>query len=173
VNFNIERIFDLVLFQYSVDHGDSWVYYNIPGMYSNDGMSHQWTKASFSTTAFAGHDQVVFRFVFTSDGSITADGYSIDDFTIKALTVGFSDLIPTNGFSVHPNPSNGLIHLAFDGFDPDMIEVFDGSGKLVHSFGTPGSTNPVIDLREAPSGTYYIRSRYLDAAVTRKLLLVH
>ena len=173
VNYDMERIFDFVLFQYTLDHGDTWQYMNIPGMYSNDGMSGQWTKASLSTTAFAGYNQVVFRFIFSSDGSITGDGYSIDDFNIKALTVGVEDAASLSAFTAFPNPTNGHLNLELPSHKNYSVQVINSFGSVVNEFEVFNSSIYNLDLSGYRQGSYYLRVTSGDAIITKKILLTN
>jgi Secretion system C-terminal sorting domain len=172
VNYNMERIFDLVLFQYTLNHGDSWNYLNIPGMYNNDGMSAQWTKASITTNIFAGYSQVVFRFIFISDGSITLDGYSIDDFRVKGQTVGLTDDITSTPIAVFPNPSTGLFQVSVSQpVNNGTLQVVDSKGMIIASEILESKNSFEIDLRRKEKGVYFILIRAGDIVETRRVVI--
>jgi hypothetical protein len=99
--FDIEAGWDKGLVQISTDGGASWqrVAVNYPGTVNqtNDacglgtggfftGTSTTWNQYSASLAAWADQD-VVLRFIFSSDGYVTGDGWWIDDISITDVAV--------------------------------------------------------------------------------------
>ena len=72
-----------------------------PGFSGISGTGAGWTPVSFDLGAFANQD-VIIAFRFASDGSITADGWYIDDITV---TAGGSSTTPPGGGTTPPPPS--------------------------------------------------------------------
>ncbi|HTL82492.1 MAG TPA: T9SS type A sorting domain-containing protein [Bacteroidia bacterium] len=99
-NRNCEGYWDGTRVEYTLDGGVTWnvlgtvgdplatnwytntalASSNLPGW---DGNSNGWLKSEYKLSAFNNNaNPVQFRFVFTSDASVTYDGFSIDDFQI-------------------------------------------------------------------------------------------
>ncbi len=87
-----------------------------------------WIKSSHNLDFLSGHTNVQFRFIFTSDGSVTGDGHSIDDFCIRTPfphDIGVSAII-------RPGPLEG----AGQSLAPQVIIKNYGSN--------PETTSPVV-----------------------------
>ncbi len=98
-NYFTEATWDGVRLETSVDQGLNWQvlgtvadplatnWYTDFSINSSllpawDGTSAGWINSTYKMNSFAGISDVRLRFVFTSDGSIVRDGYSIDNFSI-------------------------------------------------------------------------------------------
>ena len=98
-NRNSESFYDGARMEYSNNNGITWLllgavadpnaanWYNATTINSSnlpawDGSSNGWIKSIYNVNFLSGTPSVMFRFVFTSDGSIELDGFSIDDFCI-------------------------------------------------------------------------------------------
>lgn len=102
INYFTEGGWDGTSIQYSTDGGLSWSPFSFYGdlnganWYTNsninalgwagwDGNSLGWKKVTYKAFQLAGYNTVKFKFVFKSDGVITRDGVSIDDFKIDSI----------------------------------------------------------------------------------------
>jgi hypothetical protein len=71
-----------------------------------------------------------------------------------------------NGWSIYPNPSSGVFHLASNKTDPfTNLEVFDITGNRVY-YGEQASD---IDLSGLPDGVYMIRGNKGGQAFSRRI----
>jgi len=98
ISFNLayytESCCDEGWFEYSVDGGATWTKvtnfisngYNDLGNSWWDGSSSGWNLVEPVISGLAGNSQVVFRFVFSSDGSVQDDGFGMDDFSVVIPT---------------------------------------------------------------------------------------
>lgn len=73
------------------------------------------------------------------------------------LATGEVDLAPKS--VVYPNPSSGEFRFS-DSKDIKTVHVFDGTGKKITSLNF--ETNKIIDLKNKPSGTYYLEIKLKD-----------
>lgn len=95
-----ETGFDGTRLEYTINGGTTWTtlgamndpngvnWYTSASISSSskpawEGASNGWQKSEYKCTILNSQPNVQFRFVFTSDGSVTYDGFSIDDFSIK------------------------------------------------------------------------------------------
>ena len=71
---------------------------------------------------------------------------------------------------IAPNPSDGLVHIAYEGKHIDQLQVYDASGQLVKSMYDVHSRQP-IDMTSESDGLYYFlimdksNKRYYSAKV--------
>lgn len=89
INYNTENCCDEAVLEYSIDGGTTWVVLDNAGNTVNwqsggwHGNSNGWIQAKcLQPTALDNQADVIFRFHFNSDGSITANGFALDDFCI-------------------------------------------------------------------------------------------
>ncbi len=94
INYNTESCCDEVYVEYSTDTGATWQMLGASGdsAWYNDadgfvGSSSGWVLAYHDLSFLAGQPHVQFRFVMSSDGSVTYDGVYIDDFRIYQTTL--------------------------------------------------------------------------------------
>lgn len=88
-----ESCCDEAWFEYTIDAGETWFKVGSEGTGLNwyndafnqwwDGNSDGWKYAYHELTDLAGESAVQFRFVFSSDGSVTDPGIAIDNFVIQ------------------------------------------------------------------------------------------
>lgn len=102
INYNTETSWDGTKMEYSTDGGLTWSplgYFGDPNginWYTNssinalswagwDGNSLGWKNVKYKAFQCAGYNNVIFKFVFESDGVINRDGVSIDDFKVEDI----------------------------------------------------------------------------------------
>ena len=108
INHNTESCCDEVYVEYSTDTGATWHMLGANGdsAWYNDadgfvGSSNGWTLAYHDLAFLAGQPHVQFRFVMSSDASVTYDGVYIDDFRIYQTTLpDLAVVYPENGGTV-------------------------------------------------------------------------
>ena len=108
INYNTESCCDEVYVEYSTDGGATWQMLgsNADSAWYNDGdgfvgSSNGWVLAYHDLSFLGGEPQVKFRFVFSSDGSVTYDGVYIDDFRIyQTVLPDLAVVYPENGGTV-------------------------------------------------------------------------
>jgi len=158
MNYNTEGSWDGVRIEYTTD-GISWDilgiandplgvnWYNYANLNSSSlpgwaGNSTGWVEAqydlSFLNYVIGG---VQFRFIFTSDGSVNIDGFSIDNF---AIMVPAPQDVAVNGI-VTPADGCGL------GNETVSIEIYNAgldtiNGNLTASYFVYGVTSPVTEV---------------------------
>ena len=88
-------------------------------------------------------------------------------------TTGISDENKmTQTISIYPNPSKGIFSISLEGVKGDIqIKVFDLRGKEYSNFELNGSTSKQIDLRNLPSGVYFINFSWKDFSQIRKIVI--
>ena len=75
------------------------------------------------------------------------------------------------GISIYPNPNRGLftIEVSSEG-DYSKIEITDASGRVVYNPNEMSVINP-IDIREVPSGVYFLNLSGEKKVITHKIII--
>lgn len=116
-------------------NGSTW--YNAIPPYS--GSNTTWTKRTVDITPYIGTAFNV-RFLITSDGSVEADGWYVDDVAIEVYqNTGVSGDQPTTSIAqtmllpINPNPSAGPVRISYKLASPNTVtlNIYDASGRLV------------------------------------------
>lgn len=107
--YETESCCDETWVEISVDAGITWTkiqgngtesnWYNDSGNQWWDGTNGGWNQSSINFNNIAGLSGVQFRFVFSSDGSVTRDGIGIDNFGLAALTCGVPTGLTATGLN--------------------------------------------------------------------------
>jgi len=93
-------------------------------------------------------------------------GTIIKELHIKQdVAVGINEINSANNLHIYPNPSSGLVTISSN--QPIAnIDVFDVTGKLVHSQQNNGKqTNTVLDLSVLSNGIYFINAQTENGGV--------
>lgn len=95
--YNTESCCDEGYLEVTFDGGTTWTKVGTSGTGSNwyndggnqwwDGTNGGWLYASHTVAGSAGQASAQFRFVFASDGSVTREGFAIDNFTVAAEVI--------------------------------------------------------------------------------------
>ena len=198
-NRNTESGWDGTRLEYSINGGASWAVlgiYNDPGAVNwytkpsiNSSLLPAWDGISMNVSGIPGWQQsiylslpstlygqfVQFRFVFTSDGSITRDGVSIDDFRLWVPPVDVPSVETLSGhFTVYPNPSDGVFYLYREAWmkNNSSIVVSDILGKEVWKGSLNKSSDLFpIDLSSKPNGIYLLSITSDDITGYQKIVL--
>ena len=95
----------------------------------------------------------------------------IDDECTELQIVEVEELLQdVTPLIIAPNPSDGLVHIAYEGKHIDQLQVYDASGQLVKSMYDVHSRQP-IDMTSESDGLYYFlimdksNERYYSAKV--------
>ncbi len=189
--FDLELNWDIAYVEYSTNFGATWSvlgtmgagWYNsnrtplTTGTDCNNCVGAQWTGTnttfntySYGLTALNAETNIIFRIVFISDGSVNQLGAKVDDFVINGVLS--SESFEANQIAVFPNPSNGIFNIAFGNLDPNKIEVYDISGKLIlQKNKLQVSDNQAnIDLSNASNGVYFVKISTENNTITKRII---
>jgi len=105
-----------------------------------------------------------------------SNGCSITEFITIEFTTATSSINEHEGFSVFPNPTNGLTKIALDFYQPTNIEIriINTNGQLLMAFSEYSSTNKTlyIDLSGFSSGMYYVNLVLNEKSYFEKVVLL-
>jgi len=189
--FDIEENWDVLYVEYSTDFGENWSVLgtaNDPNWYNSDRNPEtsndcdicpgaQWTgintnllEYSYMLNAFTNESNIIFRFVFHSDYTITREGAIIDDFVIDG-TLSNQDFA-TNTIVVYPNPSKGLFTLSYGNFKPQQIEIYDVTGKNILSVDNSKLTEnqTELNLSHVSNGIYFIKISNENGQTVKRII---
>lgn len=79
----------------------------------------------------------------------------------------------SNSISVFPNPTTGLLNIAFDNADMGSynVEIYDALGRLVSSENVNVSGNHSMDISAYPEGLYIVRISTPAFVANKKIML--
>ncbi len=132
----------------------------LPGQPLYDGSS-AWVKEEIDLTPFAG-TAFQLRFVLTSDGSVTEDGFYFDDMKIVMLNVetALPETSAGAGCVLFPNPAAQSVTLVNDtSFETgEVITVTDIHGKIVLTQAVFNEAKSItLPLNKLAGGVYFVR----------------
>jgi hypothetical protein len=143
-----------------------------------------WTQASLSMAGYYGQT-VRIRFRFTSDGSVNAEGWYIDDFQVPVI-IGANENKSENRIatlSVSPNPFRSRTEIKLNlgkvnSAERVALTIYDVSGRLIRSFALcPMPSAIAWDATDErgqtlPAGLYFIQLEMSGEKTTEKVLLL-
>ena len=97
----------------------------------------------------------MYRVEVNLDGCITSSEYNF-------VLTGTEDS-DTPAFSVYPNPTRNIVHVAFkNGVPADQVIVINANGQVVSpkALGSAPDGTYAIDVADLPSGVYQVVIRY-------------
>lgn len=189
--FDLENNWDIVYVEYSTNLGSTWNvlgtmgtgWYNsnrtplTSGTDCNNCVGAQWTGTdtafntySYGLASIGSQTNVIFRIAFITDEAVNQLGVKIDDFVINGVLSAAS--FEANQVAIYPNPSNGIFNIGFGNLNPNKIEVYDISGKLILQKNTlelvDKETN--IDLSNTSNGVYFVKISTENNTITKRII---
>lgn len=151
---------------------------------SYSGSQPEWEEVTIDITDYVGTESFQVRFVLESDGTVTADGWHVDDVHVFAdgLETGVDDPVARASVRSAPNPflSRAAISYAVPARGSVDIDIYDVSGRLVRKVMDgvehgPGEYEAEWDGRvrgglDAAAGVYFVRLSFGGGSVTAKML---
>jgi hypothetical protein len=186
--YDLEENWDVLYLQYSLDNGIHWFrlggldanWYNsdrtpeTTGNDCNNCIGGQWTGTNINLTEytqslyiFSGIQNVIFRFVFHSDGNVTGAGVVVDDFLISGTNLATTNF-ELDKLAIYPNPSNGIFNISAGNISIDSVDLFDMTGKKI-DFKT-NKEKTVIDLSTVSDGVYFVKITSNNQSTTKKII---
>lgn len=176
--FDIEENWDVLYVEYSTDFGQNWAVLGTaddPNWYNSNRTPEtandcdicpgaQWTgtntnllEYSYPLNAFTNESNIIFRFVFHSDYTVTNEGAVIDDFVIDG-TLSTPDFENTS-VAVYPNPTKGIFTVSYGNNSPQQIDVYDVTGKNILSVSNADlyENQTELNLSNASNGVYFVK----------------
>jgi PKD repeat protein len=139
-----------------------------------------WRQETVNISSLVSQQNVLFKFVFTSDVSGNKNNIYIDDINIAQNTVGVAELNNQilNSINIIPNPSNGqntLLSIISAEASQLKISIVDVLGKQINtSLQTLQVGENSIRLFEnsiPSSGIYFVKMNIGNQQITRKIII--
>jgi hypothetical protein len=194
--WDIEDNWDYGQFQISTDQGNNWI--SMEGLYTNigtgsfqpngeplyDGTQLSWVNESVDLSDYIG-EEITFRFLLRSDGSVTEDGWYFDD-----LKLIHYELVPVNVNDIagiidnytleqnYPNPFNPSTKIVFQIPEPGNVslKIYDMLGNevvsLLNEEKQPGKYEIEFNASHLSSGIYFYTLRSGTFINTKKMILI-
>jgi len=161
-----------------IDNGGAINWYNnVNNQYwngNNVSGLNTWDTVSNVLSGTAGQSSVKVRIAFSSDGSVTQEGFGVDSVSIDIAT----SIAKTNSkeleFSIYPNPNQGEFTLIAPTTNELInVEIVDTKGQLVyHEVMTAASTRiNKIDVSTLAKGVYLVKISNGTTSKIEKLIL--
>ncbi len=146
--------------------------------------AHDWVEALFDLSSHEGNARV--RFVFASDGAVTAEGWYVDDAQLILAFSGLDETPPIQSLQLTPassNPANGAcaLRLELPRAARADVEIFDATGRRVRTLlhgAVPAGVHPLVwDGRDeagrpAGAGIYWAHARAGDLERAARVVIV-
>ena len=189
LTFETESCCDEGWLDVSTDGGATWTKsIDLGGAFNwyNDFVSQWWDGANVSGSGIwdstsnvlagvAGFPSVKFRFAFSSDGSITREGFGVDNVSLD-MPVSIAEAIDQAEvtFLMYPNPTKGEFTLVAPATKESInIQILDTKGQLVYHEVMSVASNRIntIDMSEVAKGIYFVKISSGMASKIEKLII--
>ncbi len=183
--FALEKNYDEVVIQGSTNGGSSWFpicgkYETAPASFGGttpmyDGLQELFVKEEINLNGYLGQNLLV-RFILTTDGGYNLDGFYIDDFLVRKIntvTAGVDQITIEDNVAIFPNPSNGQITLKNTGETMYTVKLFNGLGQEVIKADKLEANEPgkTLQLHHLQAGIYFIELSTNEGRIVKKLSL--
>ena len=183
--WDIEKNYDFLVVQ--ISDSNSGVWHNLCGIYTRNGTSYQlfrepiydgtqtqWVEENMivPTSIFAFHpNKVRIRFRFQSDGSVTADGFHLDDVEIRKISLQTTEQqqpiqpLPL----IFPNTFHDALH--YQNIPSNSIlQLYNAQGQLIKTLHFENSKG-YFSTSDLPEGLYFYTLIFKNQTVkTGKLI---
>jgi len=180
--FSTEKNYDFVNIYISTNNGSTWnplcsKYQTPPSSFGGttpvyDGKQIDWVKEEIDLTPYVGNN-ILIKFVLTSDIYGTDDGFYFDDFLVRKIInpTSTNDLTTIiYDVSIYPNPSSNDVNI-LSNEKINTIYIYDISGKLVDEIKNVDS-NSFQYIKQLNSGIYFIRLELKNQIIINKKLVI-
>jgi len=127
-----------------------------------------WRRQRLDLSKYKGKSSVNIRFRAISGNGFRSD-IALDQIRLSDQPVGLEDIQPTeSGFSIYPNPSEGLVQIELSEIPVQDLLIYDVNGRIVKRL-KPASQNFNLNLSELKKGIYFISLE--DSSIKEKLII--
>lgn len=143
----------------------TWTNAVIPAIVGSQG--NQWLQQTINLSAYAG--QVInVRFTVTTGVSWSSD-IAIDDVSfVDQVTTGIENISTAEGFTVYPNPSEGVFNIQFNELPKNIVQLIDMNGRVVEELRIQSNSSQ-LDLSNYPKGVYFLSIQ--NTSIREKLIV--
>lgn len=181
--FEIEKNSDKAQILISTNNGSSYTplcakYETSPASFGGtapvyDGFQDGWVKEDIDVSSYIGQN-IILRFIFTSNFSVNKDGFYFDDLLIRTLPSNSVGIKQTTIFDdnivLSPNPSNGQFNL----YNPDLkkldVTVVNTLGQIVFKT-TTANQQSIVNIEQFNNGIYFVKLKLDNQELIKKVVL--
>lgn len=193
--FDTELNFDGGIVEFTLDSGATWytlgkywstdsLWYNTQYVQSLDGFKPGWTGQSddwiYAEQEFNAFDDghIQFRFRFSSNATISGEGWAIDDVCLEPITgscqtISLDEMTQSSSLiSLYPIPSKDMLHLLTPFDETLAVSIFDVKAGMVKSWTQKFEKGKEISIRidDLPPGIYWISIQHPDNPIMKKFI---
>lgn len=183
--FALEKNYDKVTIQGSTNGGSTWFpicakYETAPASFGGttpmyDGLQEAFIKEEIDLNPYLGQ-QLLVKFVLTSDGGYNLDGFYFDDFLVRkilSVTSDVNQISIEDQVTVYPNPSVGLITLKNTGGIAYTVKLYNELGQEVIKAEKleANESGKTLNLQHLESGMYFMELATPEGRTLKKLAL--
>lgn len=183
VKFQLEKNYDKVQILGSINNGSSWSpicgkYETSPASFGGttpmyDGLQNLFIKEEINLSDYVGQNLLV-KFVLTSDGGSTEDGFYFDEFLVRkinSITSSIQEISVDNSLILFPNPSNGTFILKNNGTENYEIRVLNELGQyVITSVQLPPLVQDYrLNMEALPDGLYFVEFILGSSKIVKKV----
>lgn len=180
--FSTEKNYDFVNIYISTNNGSTWTalcskYQTPPTSFGGttpvyDGKQVDWVKEEIDLTPYVGNN-VLFKFVLTSDLYSTEDGFYFDDFLVRKIvnTTDVNDLSRQNNeIIIYPNPASKEINI-MSSVEIAGVYIYDISGKLLTQ--NQQLNKKIFQMNvQFSEGVYFVKIELKDGSIVIKKVII-
>ncbi|MCX7835799.1 MAG: M14 family zinc carboxypeptidase [bacterium] len=176
---NMETYFDYWVVVYTINNGPNIVADTLTGIVPN------WKTFYFDIPIQVPSPTIRVGIVVSTDGSVTRDGFTLDDFSVTAMytytteTRESDELLP-HEFSIQcfPNPFNNTAKVLFTlpVYGELNIQLYDPLGRVVRNFNSgyqnAGTYGYHLNSDDLSSGVYFLRAQHNEKIKVQKIAIL-
>ena len=139
--------------------------------------SGQFATNTVAISAVASSTNVMFKWVFVAGTATTGNNMYIDDINVINSTTGIQTIEEQVGLTVYPNPSAGVVNLAFNLTEKQnvAVNVVDMLGRTVETIPAQqyasGETVLTIGNKTYQAGVYFINININGQQISKKIII--
>lgn len=119
------------------------------------------------------HNQIHYHTIWrdhSHDYGVDLSGDAIDVISSDSTSTGIIEVLPNNGLSVYPNPTNGQITFSFakEVSNAHVYAISAGSGQIINIANYFTGTSMQFDASRLPAGMYILRVEDGKTAINGK-----
>lgn len=147
---------------------------------SNNDDQAEWVLREFIVSDYLTPTNQMKLIIETSDNVTSTEGHivdaAIDVFSVKEGSTASEDILEVNKFNISPNPSSGILNLAFEtseaiNLDLRIVNIL-GQEVFGENLGrVSGNMASEIDLKAFSKGVYLVQLRAGNKVKTKKIVL--
>jgi hypothetical protein len=133
----------------------------------------QWASGFGTFPIYMTGDTILFRFTYITDsGSVSHDGWMMDDFMLEDYFEGIEKIQNDNLISISPNPTSDELRVHTTKVsDKQTIQILNCTGQILYD--NANFIGTTIDTRQLANGIYLLRYSDTKSFSIKKFIVQH